>query len=88
MDEEGNYTGMERFMPNAKFYHPMDMTLATVNCIYWNTVANWFVQMKKNAFGTEFNPVVTGQLVVKVTSSIDVMAIAVVSHQMEAVGPR
>jgi cytochrome c len=45
MDKEGKYTGAERFMPNTKFYHPMDMAFADDGSLYvLDYGMNWFAQ--------------------------------------------
>ncbi|WP_435354463.1 ThuA domain-containing protein [Emticicia sp. SJ17W-69] len=45
MDKEGNYTGMERFMPNTKFYHPMDMAFSKDGRLFvLDYGMNWFAQ--------------------------------------------
>lgn len=45
MDKTGKVTGMERFMPNTKFYHPMDMAFAKDGKFYvLDYGMNWFAQ--------------------------------------------
>jgi cytochrome c len=45
MDKEGNYTGAERFLPNEKFYHPMDMAFADDGTLYvLDYGMQWFAQ--------------------------------------------
>ena len=45
MDNEGNYKGMEPFMPNAKFSHPMDMAFSKDGHLYvLDYGMNWFAQ--------------------------------------------
>ena len=45
MDKEGNYTGMERFMPNTKFAHPMDMAFSKDGRLFvLDYGMNWFTQ--------------------------------------------
>ncbi|GGD70788.1 hypothetical protein GCM10011514_38620 [Emticicia aquatilis] len=45
MDKDGNYTGMERFMPNTKFYHPMDMAFSKDGRLFvLDYGMNWFAQ--------------------------------------------
>jgi cytochrome c len=45
MDKEGNYTGMERFMPSTKFAHPMDMTFSKDGRLFvLDYGLNWFTQ--------------------------------------------
>jgi cytochrome c len=45
MDKDGNYVGAERFMPNSKFAHPMDMTFDHQGSLYvLDYGMNWFVQ--------------------------------------------
>ncbi|MCP9770942.1 PKD domain-containing protein [Lacihabitans sp. LS3-19] len=45
LDEDGNYAGMERFMPNTKFYHPMDMAFGTNGEMYTLEYGmTWFAQ--------------------------------------------
>ena len=45
MDKEGNYTGMERFMPNTKFAHPMDMAFSKDGRLFvLDYGLNWFTQ--------------------------------------------
>jgi cytochrome c len=45
MDKEGKYTGAERFMPNTKFYHPMDMAFAHDGSLFvLDYGMNWFAQ--------------------------------------------
>ena len=45
MDKEGKYLGAERFMPNTKFYHPMDMAFADDGSLYvLDYGMNWFAQ--------------------------------------------
>jgi cytochrome c len=72
MDKEGNYTGMERFMPNTKFYHPMDMTFGKDGKLYLLEYGmNWFAQNEEAMLSViEFNPG-NRTPVVKVSSSID-----------------
>lgn len=58
MDEEGNYKSMERFMPNTKFYHPMDMTINHNGELYLLEYGmNWFAQNKEAMLSKiDFNP--------------------------------
>lgn len=45
MDKNGNYTGMERFMPSTKFYHPMDMAFDKNGRMFLLEYGmNWFAQ--------------------------------------------
>jgi len=45
LDEDGNYAGMERFMPSTKFYHPMDMAFGKDGVLYTLEYGmNWFAQ--------------------------------------------
>ncbi|MCP9747375.1 ThuA domain-containing protein [Lacihabitans sp. CS3-21] len=45
LDKDGNYAGMERFMPNTKFYHPMDMAFGQNGVLYTLEYGmNWFAQ--------------------------------------------
>ncbi len=45
MDKEGNYAGMERFMPNTKFAHPMDMAFSKDGRLFvLDYGLNWFTQ--------------------------------------------
>ncbi len=45
MDKEGNYTGMERFMPSTKFAHPMDMAFSKDGRLFvLDYGMNWFTQ--------------------------------------------
>ena len=45
MDKEGNYAGMERFMPNSKFAHPMDMAFSKDGRLFvLDYGSNWFTQ--------------------------------------------
>jgi len=58
MDKEGNYTGMERFMPNSKFYHPMDMTFSKDGRLFvLDYGMNWFAQNEEATLSLiEYNP--------------------------------
>jgi cytochrome c len=58
LDENGNYTGMERFMPNTKFYHPMDMAFNKNGVLYLLEYGmNWFAQNEEAVLSKiEFNP--------------------------------
>jgi cytochrome c len=58
MDKDGNYTGAERFMPNTKFNHPMDMGLANDGSLYvLDYGLNWFVQNEEATLSRiTFNP--------------------------------
>jgi cytochrome c len=45
MDKDGKYIGAERFMPNTKFYHPMDMAMAGDGSLYMLDYGmQWFAQ--------------------------------------------
>lgn len=45
LDKDGNYVGMERFMPSTKFYHPMDMAFSQNGVLYTLEYGmNWFAQ--------------------------------------------
>ncbi|MBA4852526.1 ThuA domain-containing protein [Emticicia sp. BO119] len=45
MDKEGNYQGMERFMPSTKFAHPMDMAFSKDGRLFvLDYGMNWFAQ--------------------------------------------
>ncbi len=45
MDKDGNYTGMERFMPSTKFAHPMDMAFSKDGRLFvLDYGMNWFTQ--------------------------------------------
>ncbi len=45
MDKTGKYIGAERFMPNTKFYHPMDMAMAGDGSLYvLDYGMQWFAQ--------------------------------------------
>lgn len=57
MDKDGNYTGMERFMPNTKFYHPMDMAFGKDGVLYTLEYGmNWFAQNEEAQLSRiEFN---------------------------------
>lgn len=45
LDKNGNYAGIEPFMPNTKFYHPMDMTFNKDGVMYvLDYGLNWFSQ--------------------------------------------
>lgn len=45
LDKNGNYAGIEPFMPNTKFYHPMDMTFSKDGVMYvLDYGMNWFSQ--------------------------------------------
>jgi cytochrome c len=45
MDKDGKYIGAERFMPNTKFYHPMDMAMAGDGSLYvLDYGMQWFAQ--------------------------------------------
>ncbi len=58
MDENGKYIGMERFMPNTKFYHPMDMAFGKDGKLYVLEYGmNWFAQNENAMLSViEFNP--------------------------------
>jgi cytochrome c len=58
MDKEGNYLGMEQFMPNAKFNHPMDMAFSKDGHLYvLDYGLNWFTQNEDAVLSkVEFNP--------------------------------
>lgn len=45
LDKDGNYAGMERFMPSTKFSHPMDMAFSQNGVLYTLEYGmNWFAQ--------------------------------------------
>lgn len=45
MDKDGNYKGMERFMPHTKFSHPMAMRFGPDGCLYILEYGQgWFMQ--------------------------------------------
>lgn len=45
MDKDGNYKSMEQFMPNTKFYHPMDMAFSNDGVLYvLDYGMSWFAQ--------------------------------------------
>ena len=45
LDKDGNYAGMEKFMPSTKFYHPMDMAFSQDGVLYTLEYGmNWFAQ--------------------------------------------
>ncbi len=45
MDKQGNYTGMEPFMPSSKFNHPIDMAFSKEGHLYvLDYGLNWFAQ--------------------------------------------
>ena len=58
MDKEGNYKGMESFMPNSKFNHPMDMAFSKEGHLYvLDYGLNWFAQNEEAVLSKiEFNP--------------------------------
>ncbi len=57
LDENGNYAGMEPFMPSTKFYHPMDMTFDQNGVMYLLEYGmNWFSQNEEAMLSKiEFN---------------------------------
>ncbi|SOE19995.1 cytochrome c [Spirosomataceae bacterium TFI 002] len=70
MDENGNYKSMERFMPNTKFYHPMDMTISKDGELFLLEYGmNWFSRNKEAMLSKiDFNPG-NREPVVNITSS-------------------
>ena len=45
MDKQGNYLGAEPFMPSTKFYHPMDMAMASDGTLFvLDYGMQWFAQ--------------------------------------------
>lgn len=56
-DKEGNYIGMEPFMPSTKFYHPMDMAFNSDGVMYLLEYGmNWFTQNEEAMLSKiEFN---------------------------------
>lgn len=58
MDKEGNYQGMERFMPNTKFSHPIDMAFSKDGRLFvLDYGMNWFAQNEDATLSViEFNP--------------------------------
>ncbi|RYU96532.1 ThuA domain-containing protein [Emticicia agri] len=58
MDKEGNYQGMERFMPSAKFAHPMDMAFSKDGRLFvLDYGMNWFAQNEDATLSViEYNP--------------------------------
>lgn len=58
MDKEGNYQGMERFMPNTRFYHPMDMAFSKDGRLFvLDYGMNWFAQNEDATLSViEYNP--------------------------------
>ena len=58
MDKEGNYIGMERFMPNTKFNHPMDMAFSKDGRLFvLDYGLNWFSQNEDATLSViEYNP--------------------------------
>jgi cytochrome c len=57
LDENGNYKGMEKFMPSTTFYHPMDMTFDVNGKMYLLEYGmNWFSQNEEAMLSCiEFN---------------------------------
>lgn len=57
MDKEGNYKGMEPFMPSSKFSHPMDMAFSKEGHLYvLDYGMNWFSQNEEAVLSKiEFN---------------------------------
>lgn len=57
MDKEGNYQGMEPFMPTSKFNHPMDMAFSKEGHLYvLDYGLNWFAQNEEAVLSKiEFN---------------------------------
>lgn len=50
LDKDGNYIGMERFMPSTKFYHPMDMAFDKNGRLFMLEYGlNWFAQNEEAA---------------------------------------
>lgn len=58
MDKEGNYQGMERFMPSTKFAHPMDMAFSKDGRLFvLDYGMNWFAQNEDATLSViEYNP--------------------------------
>ncbi|UTA69650.1 ThuA domain-containing protein [Emticicia sp. 21SJ11W-3] len=58
MDKDGNYQGMERFMPNTRFYHPMDMAFSKDGRLFvLDYGMNWFAQNEEATLSViEYNP--------------------------------
>lgn len=58
MDKDGNYQGMERFMPNTRFYHPMDMAFSKDGRLFvLDYGMNWFAQNEDATLSViEYNP--------------------------------
>jgi cytochrome c len=57
LDKNGNYAGMEQFMPSTKFYHPMDMAFSQDGVLYVLEYGmNWFAQNEEAMLSKiEFN---------------------------------
>ncbi len=57
LDKNGNYQGMERFMPNSKFYHPIDMAFNKNGELYvLDYGMKWFAQNEEATLSKiEFN---------------------------------
>jgi cytochrome c len=57
LDKNGNYAGMEKFMPSTKFYHPMDMAFNSDGELYLLEYGmNWFAQNEEAMLSKiEFN---------------------------------
>ncbi len=58
LDKDGNYAGMERFMPSTRFYHPMDMAFSKDGTLYMLEYGlNWFAQNEEAMLSKiEYNP--------------------------------
>ncbi len=71
MDKDGNYTGMEKFMPSTKFYHPMDMSFSKDGVLYVLEYGmNWFAQNEEAMLSKiEYNPG-NRKPIVKATSNV------------------
>lgn len=58
MDKQGNYMGAEPFMPSTKFYHPMDMAMASDGTLFvLDYGMQWFAQNEEATLSRiTFNP--------------------------------